>query len=148
AELSEKYGKTIIHLPPEREFETTVFAPDPKLTINMLFASAWEALNRVPKVEILPEVKVRKIINIDEMLTSLTERIAGAMRLSFRDWQKSVVGEDREAVKSNMIVSFLAMLELVRQGMMDALQNTEFEDIELIGITSESKNFDSVTAPE
>lgn len=148
ADLSEKYGKTVIHLPPERDFETSVFAPDPKLTTNMLLACAWETLNKVPKEEVLPEVKVRKIISIDEMLTSLTERITGAMRLSFRDWQKSVVGEDREAVKSNMIVSFLAMLELVRQGMMDALQNTEFEDIELIGITKESTNLDSVTAPE
>ena len=40
-------------------------------------------------------------------------------------------------MKSNVIVSFLAMLELVRQGMMDALQSADFDDIELSSITRE-----------
>ncbi len=137
--LSARYGTTIIHLPPERELFTSVFAPDPKLTTELLRASALECLHRVPKEEVLPEVRVRKIISIDEMLTSLAERVAGAVRLSFREWQGAVVGRDLETMKSNVIVSFLAMLELVRQGMMDALQNTDFEDIELSAISAEDQ---------
>ncbi len=136
-QLSEKYGKVVIRLPLEREIFTSVFAPDPKLTTSILAASALECLGRVPKEEVLPQVRVRKIISIDEMLTSLAERVATAARVSFREWQKTLSGEDRETMKSNVIVSFLAMLELVRQGMMDALQNTDFEDIELSAIASE-----------
>ena len=138
--LSERYGTTVIHLPPEREFLATVFAPDPKLNTQMLLQASWETLNRIPKEEVLPQIRVRKIISIDEMLSDLGERISSAMTLSFRQWQKSVVGSDPEAMKSNVIVSFLAMLEMVRQGMMDALQGTEFDDIELIGITKESQD--------
>lgn len=137
-ELSARYGTTIIRLPLDRPYAESVFAPDPKLTIDIVKTAALECLNRVPKEEVLPEVRVRKIISIDEMLTSLTERIAGAVKMSFREWQGSVVGAgsaDREAVKSNVIVSFLAMLELVRQGMMDALQHSDFEDIELSKIS-------------
>jgi len=92
-------------------------------------------LTRVPKeAEPLPEVRVRKIVSIEEMLDNLTERVASAARVSFKDWQQSVSSEDKEAAKGNVIVSFLAMLELVRQGMMDALQSSEFEDIELIKV--------------
>ena len=71
------------------------------------------------------------------MITGLTERVARASRVSFNEWKNSVKGTDKDAIKSNIIVSFLAMLELVRQGMMDALQGADFEDIELLGITEE-----------
>lgn len=138
-ELSARYGQTIIRLPVERTVVESVFAPDPKLTVDILRASALECLNRVPKEEVLPEVRVRKIISIDAMIDSLSERIAGAVKMSFREWQGSVVGNDREAVKGNVIVSFLAMLELVRQGMMDALQHTDFDDIELSVVSEEQK---------
>ena len=139
-ELSAKFGKTVVRLGVDRASAATVFAPDPKLTLDMLRAAALECVTRVPKEEVLPEVRVRKIVSIDAMLDDLTARIAGAVRLSFREWQGSVVGEDREAVKSNVIVSFLAMLELVRQGMMDALQHADFDDIELSGLTAEQKS--------
>jgi chromatin segregation and condensation protein Rec8/ScpA/Scc1 (kleisin family) len=118
----------------------TVFAPDPKLSVDLLASSALECLGRVPKETILPEVRVRKVISIDEMLTKLTERVASAAKFSFRQWQNTIPGEDRETIKGNVIVSFLAMLELVRQGMMDALQNLEFDDIELSAISKVSED--------
>lgn len=135
--LSEQYGTRAIRLPIDRELFTSVFAPDPKLTLGALVTAAHDVLNRVPKEEVLPQVRVRKIISIDVMLNDLTERIASAARMSFKTWQKSVTGEDREAMKGNVIVSFLAMLELVRQGTLDALQNTDFDDIELLAIQNE-----------
>ncbi len=100
AEIAPLYGAHVIHLPPERELFTSVFAPDPKLTIGALQFAAREVLNRVPKVEVLPQVKIRKVISIDEMLTSLTERISEHTRISFRDWQKTVVGKEAETIKT------------------------------------------------
>lgn len=138
-ELSARYGTKVVRLGVDRMLIASVFAPDPKLTADIVRAAALECLVRVPKEEVLPEVRVRKIVSIDAMLDDLTERIAGAVKMSFREWQGSVVGTDREAVKSNVIVSFLAMLELVRQGMMDALQHADFDDIELSGLTEEQK---------
>lgn len=132
--LSQKFGKAVIHLPPERQRTETVFAPDTKLTTEGMLMAVRETLDRIPKAQPLPQVRVKKIISIDVMLNSLTERIATAARTSFRQWQRGVVGEDKEVHKSNVIVSFLAMLELVRQGTLDALQHTDFEDIELFAI--------------
>ena len=140
--LSLRYGVQVIHTPPERTLFDVVFAPDPALTLASLAPGASDALGRVPKEEVLPQIRIRKIISIDEMLSSLTERIATATKISFKQWQKSLNNEDREIMKNNVIVSFLAMLELVRRGMMDALQNTDFEDIELTAIREESVNFE------
>ena len=137
-QISAQYGIKKIYMLPEREISTPVFAPDPKLSINSIFLCASDVVNRVPKPEILPQVRIRKIINIEEMISNLTERVAQASRVSFRQWQHSVQGADRDAMKGNIIVSFLAMLELVRQGMMDALQNADFEDIELLKVTEEN----------
>ncbi len=136
-ELTEKYGKTRIMLAPERELTMTVFAPDTKLSVDILLGAVQDSLSRIPKETVLPEVRVRKVISIDEMLTKLTERVASAASFSFKEWQRTIPGEDRDTMKGNVIVSFLAMLELVRQGMMDALQNVEFEDIELSAIGKE-----------
>ena len=55
----------------------------------MLAGAALECVGRVPKEEVLPEVRVRKIITIDEMLSSLAERVAVAAKVSFRQWQKT-----------------------------------------------------------
>ena len=138
-ELSARYGTKVVRLGVDRALIESVFAPDPKLTLETLRGAALDCLHRVPKEEVLPEVRVRKIVSIDAMLDDLTQRIAGAVKMSFREWQGSIGGEDRETVKSNVIVSFLAMLELVRQGMMDALQHADFDDIELSGLTEEQK---------
>ena len=136
-QIAAKYGVRKIYMLPEREISTPVFAPDPKLNIATIHICALDVINRVPKEVILPQVRIRKIISIEEMINGLTERVAKASRVSFRQWQNSVKGTDKDAIKSNIIVSFLAMLELVRQGMMDALQSSDFEDIELLSVEKE-----------
>lgn len=138
ASLFLSYGISVIHLPPERQLFTSVFAPDRKLTQDVLAIAANDVLAKVPKEEVLPEVRVRKIVSIEDMLFKLTERVVQSAKVSFRDWQKSIGGEDAESMKGNVIVSFLAMLELVRQGCMDAVQGVEFEDIELTKIEPET----------
>lgn len=136
-EITQKYGKTVIHLPPERQLFDAVFAPDPNLKVEHLHIAIGNVIASVPKKEKLPEVKVKKIISLDVMLTQLTERIANSAKVSFKEWRNSVGGENEESVKGNVIVSFLAMLELVRQGFMDAMQDTAFEDIELVKLEEE-----------
>ena len=80
----------------------------------------------MPKKVHLPEVEVRKVISIEEMIDKLTDRIQKAVRLNFKDFSgKAETREERVVV----IVGFLAMLELVRQGILDAAQENNFEDI-------------------
>ena len=67
----------------------------------------------------MPEVEVKKVISIEEMINKLIARIESAVKMSFR---KHFGG-----TKVEVIVGFLAMLELVRQGLLDA--NQEKDDI-------------------
>ena len=83
-------------------------------------------LGNMPKIEKLPKVEVKKVISIEEMIDSLTERIKNTLKTSFNTLHgKAKTKEERVIV----IVGFLAMLELVRQGIIHAVQEADGEDI-------------------
>lgn len=131
-DIKSNFGVNIIFEPCERIWNEPIFSPDPQITITTVVQSIGDVLNNLPKKqEILPEVEVKKVINIDEMINNLTDRIQTAMNISFREFSKSQGGETNEEIKVHVIVSFLAMLELVREGIIDVIQNASFEDIEM-----------------
>jgi chromatin segregation and condensation protein Rec8/ScpA/Scc1 (kleisin family) len=53
------------------------------------------------------------------------------MNISFQEFSKSHGAGDEAEAKVHVIVSFLAMLELVRVGLIDVIQNASFGDIEM-----------------
>jgi segregation and condensation protein A len=131
-EIKNNFGTKIIFMPNERIWSEPLFSPDPIITVSNIIQSITEVLNNAPKiVEKLPEIEVKKIINIDEVINSLTERIQEAMTLSFKEFSKSHGAKNQEEAKIHVIVSFLAMLELVREGIIDVIQNSSFADIEI-----------------
>lgn len=124
--IRNNFGKKIIFAPLERKNDVLVFLPDEQITKESMMAFAREALGAMPKKIFLPEVEVRKVISLEEMIGKLTERITNALKMNFRDFAgKAVTREEKVTV----IVGFLAMLELVRNGILDAVQNNHSEDI-------------------
>ncbi|MEK7634861.1 MAG: ScpA family protein [Patescibacteria group bacterium] len=106
-----------------------VFSPTPDITLTSLKTALEEALKKVPKrTEPLPKITIDKIISLEDMVDKLTARIQTSLRTSFRDF--SGMGK---VEKVNVIVSFLAMLELVKQGSVRVSQNQHFEDIQIEG---------------
>lgn len=101
-----------------------VFAPAPEFTLEKALASLRDLIRRLPKKEKLPEVTVKKVISLEDMIGTLTTRIQSQLKMSFKDF----AGEHR-ADKVNFIVSFLAMLELVKQGIVHVSQQSSFGDI-------------------
>ena len=73
----------------------------------------------------LPKVVVEKVLSLDETIARLTSRIQTALRLGFRDF----AGRAGAKAKKEIIVSFLAMLELVRRGAIRVTQESHFDDI-------------------
>lgn len=131
-EIKNNFGVSIIFSPCDRVWSEPLFSPDPLITVGSMASSVLEVLAHIPKKsESLPEVEVKKIINIDEFINSLTDRIQNAMNLSFREFSQSHGAVGAEEVKVHVIVSFLAMLELVREGLIDVIQNSSFGDIEI-----------------
>ena len=126
--IKNKFGKKIIFGRPEGAEWGPVFSPDEAVTIERMLLAAKEVLDSLPKKEFLPEVIVKKVISIEEMINSLTERVQTSLRTSFSDFSASSSADAKEK-KIYVIVSFLAMLELVRGGIIEALQGNNFEEI-------------------
>jgi segregation and condensation protein A len=102
-----------------------VFSPGKDLTAANLEAALRDALAALEKEEQLPEVRVRPMVTIEEMMDRLMDRVQKAVTMSFKDFS----GGSKEKVE--VIVSFLALLELVKQGAVDVLQHQNFSDIRI-----------------
>jgi len=131
-DIKNNFGINIIFMPNERMWEIPVFSPDENITKDNMFNFASEVISRIPKEkEKLPEIEVKKVINIEEIIDSLTNRIKEAVNLSFKDFTRQSKIDSREEAKVHVIISFLAMLELVREGIIDVIQNSSFGDINI-----------------
>lgn len=124
--IKNNFGKNVIFPLEERKNETLVFLPDSQITRESMMTFARETLGRIPKKVVLSEVEVKKVISIEEMIDRLTVKIQNALKLNFKDFAGSAVTREEKVV---VIVSFLAMLELVRQGILNVAQDNNFEDI-------------------
>lgn len=103
-----------------------VFAPDPTFTLEKALASLQDLIKRLPKKETLSKVIVKKVISLEDMIGNLTARIGSQLKMSF----KQFTAENKHE-RVNIIVSFLAMLELVKQGVLQVSQADAFADIEM-----------------
>jgi len=131
-EIGTNFGARIIFMPNERIWSEPIFSPDNRITVSSMATSVMEVISHVPKAkEPIPEIEIKKVINIDEIINSLTDRIQTAMNLSFREFTRGTGAENKEEAKVHVIISFLAMLELVREGIIDVIQNSSFEDISI-----------------
>lgn len=124
--IKEMFGKKMIFAPLERKNEVLVFLPDEQITKESMMTFARDALGRIPKKIILPEVEVKKVMSIEEMISKLTERIEKTLQMNFKDFAGNAKTKEEKIV---VIIGFLAMLELVRQGILHAVQDGSFEDI-------------------
>jgi segregation and condensation protein A len=125
AHIKNTFGKHILFFPNDRKMEP-VFSPDTTMTKENIARAIFEVIKNLPKFEVKPKLKVEKVISLEDMIKNLTERVKSAMKMSFKDF--SGMGK---ADKVNVIVSFLAMLELVKQGIIEVNQREKFEDIHM-----------------
>jgi segregation and condensation protein A len=136
--IKERFGKNIIFSRAETESREAVFAPDPQITIPRMLEAINEVIQAIPKKEFLPEVSVKKVVSIEEMIGSLTDRIQASLRFSFSELSRGKSFETRKEEKVYVIVSFLAMLELVRTGIADVVQSSNFQEIEVMELKAET----------
>lgn len=120
------FGKKMIFPQSQQRRVEPVFAPAPEFTLEKALLSLQDLIKRLPKKEKLPEVTVKKVISLEEMIGNLTARITTSLKMSFKDFAGEHKGD-----KVNFIVSFLAMLELVKQGIVHVTQDSSFGDINM-----------------
>lgn len=124
-ELARIFGRQVM-VPAGDRAPEPMFAPARDLTLPSLAEALASALANLEKAEEkLPEARVRPLVSIEEMMDTLLARVQRAMHLSFREFSAG------SAEKVEVIVSFLALLELVKQGAVDAAQHDTFGEIRI-----------------
>lgn len=130
--IKDSFGRKIIFPAEERRNQVLVFLPDKQITKEKMMEFAQQALGKLPSQTFLPEVEVKKMVSIEEMIGRLTDRITNSLKMNFKEFAKLSAKRGRPISKEEKvfaIVSFLAVLELVRQGTLRVVQAKDFEDI-------------------
>lgn len=109
------------YTPPREPF----FSPDEFCTTIALEEAMYRVLSSLPKNERKPSVKVRPTISLEDMMLKLQTRIEKQIKTSFSEIRA------REPEHKSVIVGFLAILELFKQGNIIITQAGKFEDIHL-----------------
>ena len=123
--VSKNFGKKIMFSKTPAKNIEPVFSPDKDLSVTKIKDGIMSVLHNLPKKAIaIPQKVVEKVISLEEMIENLTERINKNLKMSFKEF--SGIGKEE---KVNVIVSFLAMLELVKQGIVSVTQDKHFSDI-------------------
>lgn len=117
-----------------------VFVWDNRLNLEMIHSIAIASLLKIPKKEKLKQVAVRQVLKIEDVIERLLERVNSSISLSFKEFSSSVSmnSKNLEEKKSAFIVSFLAMLELIKNGVLNAEQGNDHNDINISNLNKEN----------
>jgi len=129
------FGKKIIFPRLPNKNIPVIFSPEESINVPNLLETIKRVIQSFPKEDLLPKATVKKIMSLEDMIEKLTLRIQGSLKMSFGEFSKGknkgakhlAVGDD----KVNIIIGFLAMLELVKQGIIEVTQKSHTEDIEI-----------------
>jgi segregation and condensation protein A len=125
--IKDLFGSKIIFEKNSSTIKNPVFAPDESMSVPNLYETMKKLLETLPKLkEKLPEIMVKQVMSLEEMVDKLTDRITAGLKITFREFSSEHKGD-----RVNVIVGFLAMLELVKNGLIKVEQQGSFDDIHM-----------------
>ncbi len=101
------------------------FCPPPNVNLFDLKKAFQKILSEIPAFEKLEEEMVREVITLEEKIAHLQNMLREKIETNFSE----IVGSAKD--KIDVIVSFLAMLELVKQRIISVEQGNLFSEIKL-----------------
>ena len=135
------FGKHILFTKPAQKREVR-FIPDITITPTNLESLITELLTRVPVVEsrpVEPRVQIRSTVTLEEVMDRIHKRVDALASFSFSDFAQTKKQYTKEE-KVFTVISFLAILELIRTGILIADQDETFGDM---NITKNNETRDS-----
>lgn len=103
--------------------EKISFFPDPNVTPGSLHKSILGVLNALKELDNLPKAKVKEAISIQEKIDHLRTHLSAQVETKLSDLLKTAKN------KSEVIITFLALLELIKQKIFTADQEALFTDV-------------------
>ncbi len=119
--LRKEWGTAPLILPSRSPMRPPVFNAG-EVSLSRIVDAVQKLVNLLPKPEAVGKAVVAPILKLEDVIASLKKRLASAFKARFSELTRS-----RE--KNEVIVYFLAMLELVRSGSASVSQEKLFEDI-------------------
>ena len=114
------FGREKPYMPLPKEF-----LPPSSVTARTLADMFANVLKKLEPFFALKEASMRRVVSVQERIRDIQRAILERARLSFHD----VVGS--AATRAEVVVSFLALLELMKQRVVRAAQSAAFEEITL-----------------
>jgi len=125
-QVSDLYFKNPTYFKRDVKVVEVSFRPTKKTSANYTLESIRNIIKNLPKVEIVPKAILKKVISLEDMISKLTERVRQGINTSFKEFTGF-----GKAEKTDVIVGFLAMLQLVKDGIIEAEQEGGYSDIKI-----------------
>ncbi len=103
--------------------EKISFFPDSSVNPEVLNAKILNVLRGLKELDSLPKAKIKEAISIQEKIDHLRDHLSKQVETKLSDLLKTAKN------KSEMIITFLALLELIKQRMFSVNQEALFTDI-------------------
>ncbi len=99
------------------------FWPDPEVKTEQLHKAILQTVASLKALDNLPKAKVKEAISIQEKISHLQRKLSSQVETKLSDLLKDAKN------KSEVIITFLALLELIKQRMFSVEQDELFTDI-------------------
>lgn len=100
-----------------------VFTPPKEVTLSTLHEVFEQVLEALAPVVRIPKAAIEKVVSLREKICHITELIESQAQLSF----KHLMGSAES--RTEVVITFLALLELVKQRVVCVAQDKPFSDI-------------------
>jgi segregation and condensation protein A len=107
------------------------FSPSEELNLQNMWVTILSVIKTFPHFEEKKEARVQKVVSLEDMMNSLINRVKKNVKMTFTEFKRTGNREKGKENRVNVIVSFLAMLELVKRGFISAEQDDKFEEINM-----------------
>lgn len=127
--LKEEFKKrTTLFRRPTVRVKKVQFSPG-SISINLIEQTIAEVLNQVPTEVTIQETKVKKTISLEKVMSHIMDRFSTARKIRFSEMAVHTDTSEPKEIKTFMIVTFLAILEIIRTGSFDVEQDTDYGEI-------------------
>ncbi len=102
-----------------------IFSPPASVTAQMLQEIFSEVVRRVDYIVNLPQKIMEKVVSLTEMVSGIREKLKTMRKFSFRHLLAGAKS------RGDIVVYFMALLELIKEGEVAVNQKSVFDEIEV-----------------
>ncbi len=129
AVLTPTFGINLMHEKLFTPDQRPLFVTDRFTKTRALSEALTGLINQLTQKKEPPKVQIKPVILLEEMIDRLLRQVDNQFNSTLRELTEG--SEEGSEERATVIVGFLAVLEMVKQGHIEAKQVIRFEDIEI-----------------